>query len=121
VLVIDDDDDVRRMLVESLEAAGYDVAEAEDGRVGLDILEVTRPDVVVIDFAMPGLTGAEVAKAARARLPQLPIIFSTGYADTAAIEEMAGPDTPVLRKPFRINELKGVVSEAIQKARAPSH
>jgi len=121
VLVIDDDADVRRMLVESLEALGYGVAQAEDGRAGLSLLDVTTPDVAVIDFAMPGLTGAEVAKAARARLPQLPIIFATGYADTAAIEEMAGPDTPVLRKPFRINELQVVVSEAIQKARAPSH
>lgn len=75
--------------------------------------------MVVIDFAMPGLNGAEVAKAARARLPQLPIIFATGYANTAAIEEMAGLDTPVLRKPFRINELQAVVAEALQKSHAP--
>jgi CheY-like chemotaxis protein len=120
VLVIDDDADVRRMLVESLGALGYDVAEVEDGRAGLRILEAARPDVVVLDFAMPGLNGAEVAKAARARLPKLPIIFATGYADTAAIEQMAGPDTPVLRKPLRINELQAAVAEAIHKTRAPS-
>jgi signal transduction histidine kinase/ActR/RegA family two-component response regulator len=121
VLVIDDDADVRRMLVESLEALGYGVAEAEDGPAGLSILEGATPDVVVIDFAMPGFNGAEVAKAVRARLPKLPIIFATGYADTAAIEEMAGPHTPVLRKPFRMNELQAAVAEAIQKAHAPSH
>ena len=50
-----------------------------------------RPDVMVVDFAMPGLNGAEVAKAAWARLPKLPIVFASGYADTAAIEEVAGP------------------------------
>jgi signal transduction histidine kinase/ActR/RegA family two-component response regulator len=121
VLVIDDDADVRRMLVESLEALGYRVNQAEDGRTGLSILEGAAPDVVVIDFAMPRLNGAEVAKAARARLPKLPIIFATGYADTAAIEEMVGPHTPVLRKPFRMNELQAAVAEAIQKAHASSH
>lgn len=121
VLIIDDDADVRRMLVESLEALGYDVTEAEDGHAGLKILEAARPDVVVLDFAMPGLNGAEVAKAARAKLPKLPIIFATGYADTAAIEQMAGPDTPVLHKPFRMNELQATVAEAIQKAYGRSH
>jgi signal transduction histidine kinase/ActR/RegA family two-component response regulator len=120
VLVIDDDADVRRMLVESLEALGYDVTEAEDGRAGLSILEGAPPDVLVVDFAMPGLNGAEVAKAARARLPKLPIIFATGYADTGAIEAMAGTDTPVLRKPFRITELQAAVADAIQKGHAVS-
>jgi CheY-like chemotaxis protein len=73
---------------------------------------------MVVDFAMPGLNGAEVAKAAWARLPRLPIVFASGYADTAAIEEVAGPDTPVLRKPFRIDELKAAVAEALRNARS---
>ena len=93
VLVIDDDAAVRRFLTDSLDALGYRVAEAEDGHVGLRALESVRPDVMVVDFAMPGMNGAEVAKAAWARLPKLPIVFASGYADTAAIEEVAGPGT----------------------------
>ena len=64
---------------------------------------------------MPGLNGAEVAKAAWARLPGLPIVFASGYADTAAIEDVAGPETPILRKPFRVDELKVAVAEALRK------
>jgi CheY-like chemotaxis protein len=84
VLVVDDDADVRRLLTDSLQMLGYGIAEAEDGRAGLRVLEGAAPDVMVVDFAMPGLNGPEVAKAARAKCPQLPIIFATGYADTAA-------------------------------------
>jgi CheY-like chemotaxis protein len=68
---------------------------------------------MVVDFAMPGMNGAEVAKAARARRPDLPIVFATGYADTAAIEQAAGPDAIVLHKPFRLDDLHAVVSEAL--------
>jgi CheY-like chemotaxis protein len=86
--------------------------------MGLRALESVAPDVMVVDFAMPGLNGAEVAKAARARLPRLPIIFASGCADTAAIDEVAGPDTPVLRKPFRVDELQVAVAEVLRKAQA---
>ncbi|HYZ21683.1 MAG TPA: ATP-binding protein [Rhodopila sp.] len=118
VLVIDDDADVRRFLTDSLDALGYRVAAAADGHMGLRALESIAPDVMVVDFAMPGLNGAEVAKAARARLPRLPIIFASGCADTAAIDEVAGPDTPVLRKPFRVDELQVAVAEVLRKAQA---
>jgi CheY-like chemotaxis protein len=118
VLVIDDDADVRRFLADSLDTLGYRVTAAEDGHTGLRALESVAPDVMVVDFAMPGLNGAEVAEAAWARLPRLPIVFASGYADTAAIEEVAGPDTPVLRKPFRIDELKVAVAEALRNARS---
>jgi CheY-like chemotaxis protein len=68
----------------------------------------------MLDYAMPGMNGAEVARAARARYPQLPIVFASGYADTAAIEEVPGPRNPMLRKPFAVEELQRVVSEALK-------
>ena len=67
VLVIDDDPDVRGFIVETLEEQGYQVREASDGRAGLAELERARPDLVVLDFIMPGLSGAEVASRIRAR------------------------------------------------------
>jgi CheY-like chemotaxis protein len=111
--VVDDDRDIRRMLVASLAALGYDVLEAEDGPTGLAVLEEGAPDLMMVDFAMPGMNGAEVAKAARERRPDLPIVFASGYADTAAIEAVAGDDAPVLRKPFRIDDLQAVLTEAL--------
>ena len=62
---------------------------------------------------MPGMNGAEVAKAARERRPELPIVFASGYADTAAIEGVVGPEVPLLRKPFRMDQLQAVVSNAL--------
>lgn len=60
----------------------------------------------------PSRNGAEVAEAERAGLPGLPIVLASGYADTAAIEDGAGPDTPILRKPFKVDDLKVAVAEA---------
>jgi len=113
VLVIDDDAAVRRVLTESLRSIGYKVLEAADGPSGLAKLDAQAPDLLLVDFAMPGMNGAEVAKAARARRPELPIVFATGYADTAAIEQAVGPEAIVLHKPFRIDELKAALAEAL--------
>jgi CheY-like chemotaxis protein len=113
ILVVDDDPDVRRMLVASLDALGYRVLEAADGPSGLAVLDGSEPDLMMVDFAMPGMNGAEVARTARERRPDLPIVFASGYADTAAIEAVAGTHTAVLRKPFRVADLQAVLAAAL--------
>ncbi|HEY8383693.1 MAG TPA: PAS domain S-box protein [Microvirga sp.] len=114
ILVVDDDPDMRRILVASLHALGYRVAEAGDGEAGLAALDAGRPDLLVVDFAMPGMNGVEVAKGARERHPDLPIVFASGYSDTAAIESVADGETVVIRKPFRIDELQAVIASALR-------
>jgi PAS domain S-box-containing protein len=113
ILVVDDDPDLRRVLADSLDALGYRVFEAEDGPAALAMLEHVEPDLMMVDFAMPGMNGAEVAAAARARRSGLPIIFASGYAETEAIEKVAGTDALVLRKPFRMDELQAMMTEAL--------
>jgi PAS domain S-box-containing protein len=115
VLVVDDDEDVRTFLAQALESLGYRVAEAANGPEALALLEQFEPDVLVVDFAMPGMNGAEVAMAARARWPDLPVIFASGYAQTDAIEEVAGQDAAVLRKPFRIDGLQIIIVDALNR------
>ena len=115
VLVVDDDPDVRRVLVDALDALGYLVVEAEDGPIGLEMIDAQCPDLLLVDFAMPGMNGAEVARAARVRCPELPVLFVSGYSDTAAIEDAAGPDVPVLRKPFRVGDLQAMVAGALAR------
>ena len=112
VLLIDDDNDLRNVLAGALTTLGYKVQEASDGPSALRALDEFRPDVVVVDFAMPGLNGAEVASKARERWPGLPVILASGYADTAAIERAIGADAALLRKPFRIDELLEAVRVA---------
>jgi signal transduction histidine kinase/ActR/RegA family two-component response regulator len=115
VLVVDDDPDVRRFLATSLETLGYIPIQAEDGYAGLAAIDRSAPDAVILDFAMPGINGAEVARQARAKRPHLPVIFATGYSDTAAIEAAANSDAPVLRKPFRLDELSIALAAALDQ------
>src|SRR5207237_1340655 len=84
ILVVDDDPDVRRFLSDSLAGMGYSVTLAKDGAAGLDCLTRSRPDLMIVDYAMPGMTGAEVSKRAREIDGALPIIFASGYGETAA-------------------------------------
>ncbi|MCJ2084223.1 PAS domain-containing sensor histidine kinase [Methylobacterium sp. J-090] len=113
VLVIDDDPDVRRFLSASLESLGFDVVVAEDGERGLAALESAEPDLLLVDYAMPGMNGAQVAALARARRPRLPIVFASGYSETAAIEEAVGPTAVLLRKPFGVSDLEAVLGDAL--------
>ncbi|HEX5006188.1 MAG TPA: response regulator, partial [Hyphomonadaceae bacterium] len=109
ILVIDDDPDVRRLLRDILTERGLVPREAEDGETGLEEIERALPDLVLLDYAMPGLTGAQVAKLAKDRHPHLQIIFITGFADTAAIEQSVGRDALLLRKPFRLVDLDALL------------
>jgi PAS domain S-box-containing protein len=115
VLVVDDDAAVREITVQMLRQAGYGVVEAESGQAALDALgrgEIY--DLVVIDVAMPGLSGAETIRRARERWPALRTLYISGYAEIADAELQAGDD-PMLKKPFRLTELTAAVRDAIKQ------
>jgi signal transduction histidine kinase len=112
VLVVEDDDGVRRFIVESLQALGYSVIEASGGREGLDRIREESPELLIVDFAMPGLNGVEVVTEARGFAPDLPIILATGYADMDAVHRVIDPSC-VLRKPFQIGDLEKAVRGAL--------
>ncbi len=114
VLVIDDDPDVRGFISESLAEQGLKVREAADGEAGLAALAEQRPDLVVLDFIMPGLSGAEVATRILAQWPDQPILFVSGYSETEAIRKVA-PNAPLLTKPFRADALSRAVREALAR------
>ncbi|GJE43061.1 hybrid sensor histidine kinase/response regulator [Methylobacterium soli] len=121
VLVVDDDSAVREVTTTRLEEAGHAVREAGSGLAALAALEADPcVDLVLLDFAMPGMNGAEVATEIRKRWPGLPVLYVTGYADTAALMRggAVGPEGIVL-KPFRDGELERKVAEAIAKRPPP--
>jgi CheY-like chemotaxis protein len=113
VLVVDDEPEVRRILAETLEELGHEVVAAADGREGLARLAERPFDLLMLDFAMPGMNGAEVAQAARRLRPGQPLAFVTGYAETAALEA-AAEDAPILRKPFRASDVARAVQAALR-------
>ncbi|MDX2233252.1 MAG: response regulator [Hyphomonadaceae bacterium] len=110
VLVVDDDAFVRAHIVDTLEAAGFAVIDAPDATAALALLDAQRFDVLVADFAMPGMNGAELIRAARNRHPTLRALIVSGYSDSAAIAAAAG-DVRVLRKPFDVDALVDAVNE----------
>jgi signal transduction histidine kinase/CheY-like chemotaxis protein len=120
ILVVEDDADVRRVIVECLGLIGYQVTEAANGTEGLAALAAAKPDLLVVDYAMPDMTGAEVISKARAMVGDVPVILATGYADMAEVERLAGKPA-ILRKPFDINSLGEAVAGALEKSslRAP--
>ena len=112
VLVIDDDPDVRGFVVAALEEEGYRVREASNGRDGLASVEQEIPDLVVLDFIMPGLSGADVARQILDKRPDQPILFVSGYSETDAVKRTA-PGAPLLAKPFRADALQKAVRGAL--------
>jgi len=115
VLVIDDDQDVRHFIAASLEEYGHEVIEAGDGVEGIERFGASRPDLVIIDYIMPGLSGAEVAAHIVATNPDQPILFVSGYSETDEIRKVT-PTAGILFKPFRATALE----EAVRAALAPS-
>jgi signal transduction histidine kinase/ActR/RegA family two-component response regulator len=110
VLLVDDDEQVRQIAADMLRELGYDVTTAADGAAALAALR-SRPAsypfaAMVVDFAMPGLTGLDVIEQARSLAPDTPALLITGYMDLAGTANTP-PLQPnqVLRKPFTLREL----------------
>jgi PAS domain S-box-containing protein len=107
VLVVEDEDVVRALIVEVLADLGYAALEAADGSEGLRIVRSdARIDLLVTDVGLPGMNGRQLADAARERRPELKVLFITGYAHNAAIgSAVLGPGMEIIVKPFAIDAL----------------
>jgi signal transduction histidine kinase len=116
VLLVDDDESVRGVVRGGLETRGFKVFEANSGEAALALAGGAAPDIAVIDYAMPGMDGAETAGRLRAMIPGLPIILASGHADTAAVERVLGGAATVMRKPFDIAALSDEVSRILSEA-----
>ncbi|MGO7611120.1 PAS domain S-box protein [Rhizobium ruizarguesonis] len=117
VLVVEDDARVRRVAVARLVAMGYSVLEAENGQRALEVLEENGNIALLFtDIVMPGgLTGDEVAGAARKLRPELAVLFTSGYSEPslATHEVIAGAQW--LRKPYTARELATKIRELLDE------
>ena len=108
VLVVDDEQLVRDLVVEVLAELGYGALQAEDGAAGLKILKSSsRIDLLITDVGLPGgMNGRQVADAARVLRPDLKVLFITGYAENAVINHAnLEPGMQILTKPFQMDAL----------------
>lgn len=114
VLVIDDEEEVRALLGEMLAADGHDVVEAASGVEGLGCLDGQRGiDVVLSDLGMPGMTGWEVARAVKARHPELPVVLVTGWGEdpVGRPEDRKAVDV-IIAKPVTSVSLRAALARA---------
>ncbi len=115
VLLVEDEENVRRLVSHILREAGYRVLAAADGTEGM-ALAASHPgrlDLLLTDLRLPGLQGADLAKELRKRDANLKVIFLSGDPSVANLTE----DDVVLEKPFSPTELLGVVREVLRSGR----
>jgi signal transduction histidine kinase len=111
ILVVDDDALISMSTADMLADLGHEVVEAVSGWQALDILRSgTHVDLLLTDFAMPGMTGADLVRAARELRPDLPVLIATGYAE---MPDDTGSDIPRLAKPYQLRQLAAQLAKLL--------
>jgi DNA-binding NtrC family response regulator len=114
VLLVEDEDFLREMIMEILLDAGFNVIEASDGHAGLRVLRSDRRiDVLLSDIKLPDIDGYQVAEAGNGLRPGLKVILMTGYAPSPLPEALQPVVYRVLQKPFSLDLLPETVAAAL--------
>ena len=119
VVVIDDQEPIRRIVRRALEQAGHQVLDAEDGELGLQLLERHPVDVVVSDIFMPGMDGIQMLRQIRKQFPAVKVIVmsggdSSGMLDLRRDAELLGA-VKSLSKPFTTHEIVEIVNSMLER------
>lgn len=109
LLVVDDDESVRAMLILVLDRAGYQVDTASDGIEGLAKLRANKYDLLISDNQMPRLTGLEMVRQLHSARITLPIIMASGTLRPKDVVDLDNPLFTILSKPYRIVDLLALV------------
>lgn len=118
ILAVDDDPLIAMSTLDMLEDLGHEVVEANSGAEALRLLEAGPPfDLMITDFSMPRMNGAELAEAARALDPDLPILLATGYAELPSGKQLS---LPRLGKPYTQDQLASELSKLLDGRQAPA-
>ena len=118
ILIIDDDDQLRRSFERLLKEEGYEVLTAPSGEAGIEKVESDRPDLVVLDMRLPGINGLETFQAIHRLEPKLPVIIMTAFGTTeTAIEATKMGAFDYVLKPFDIPEMLSLILQAREASR----
>jgi DNA-binding response OmpR family regulator len=121
ILVIDDQEDIRVLVSELLELAGYGVRSAADGKSGLRLFHEMRPDLVVLDVTMPGLDGWQVLERIR-DVSEAPVLMLTAHgAELERVRGLKAGADDYVEKPFGRQELLARVEALLRRAGTPEH
>ncbi len=115
VLLVEDNDHVREFACNLLDELGYRVVTASSGEEALERLASEPVDLLFSDVVMPGLSGIELARLARAREPGLPVLLASGYSEE--IVGAAGPEFEIVRKPYDLSGIDSALARVLDRVR----
>ncbi|SHL21237.1 CheY chemotaxis protein or a CheY-like REC (receiver) domain [Pseudomonas punonensis] len=115
ILLVEDSDVVRMLTVEVLEELDYSVTEAAEAQQALQVLRSDEPiDLLMTDIGLPGMSGQELAVAARQLRPELKVLFASGYAESVEIDKSEPANhTAIIGKPFSLDALRDKVQSML--------
>jgi DNA-binding NtrC family response regulator len=118
ILIIDDDEHLRKGFERMLTEEGYSVKSASSGEAGIEIIHANVPDLVILDVRLPGINGLQAFKIIHETEPKLPVIIMTGYGTTeTAIEATKMGAFDYILKPFDIPDMLAQVKQALEAGR----
>jgi two-component system KDP operon response regulator KdpE len=120
VLVVEDDDEARAILVRELASRGYRTQEAADGRTAFERWEAARPDVILLDLGLPDIDGLEIIRRIRREALTPIVILSGRYAEREKVEALERGADDYVTKPFGLEELHARLRVALRRAAGPS-
>ena len=120
VLVVEDDDETRAVLVRDLRAHGYQPIEAADGRAALEHWAAGRPDVVLLDLGLPDVEGVTIIRRFRREATTPIVILSGRYEERQKVEALDAGADDYVTKPFGVDELNARLRVALRHAAGPA-
>ncbi len=116
ILVVEDEDGVRKLTVETVKELGYRVIEAADAKAALRVIDSEEIDLLFTDVVMPEINGRKLAEEALRRKPKLKVLFTTGYTRNAVVHNgVLDPDVDMIGKPFTIDDLAVKLREVLDR------
>ena len=116
ILIVEDDDALRAYSVEILSELGYEVVEAKNGAVALEVLGRSEIDLLFTDVVLPGgMNGRQLADEVMRRRPGLKVLFTTGYTRNAIVHGQLDAGVQMIGKPFSFRELGAMVRELLDR------
>lgn len=117
LLIVDDQNGIRVLLMEVFSSEGYDTFQASNGKLALDIVRKDKPDLVLLDMKIPGMDGLEILKHIKKIDSDIKVIMMTAYGELDMINEATELGALMhFTKPFDIDELRIAVNEHLKTA-----
>jgi len=115
ILIVDDQNGIRILLMELFGNEGYQMYQAANGKAALEVVEQDTPDLVLLDMKIPGMDGLEILKHIKSTHPQIKVIMMTAYGELDIIKQ--AKDLGAIShftKPFDIDEMRNVVDQNLR-------